>query len=580
MKKIIYFIVAVVMFTGCNNFLDQKPLTLKTSANFPQTADDAKQMMAGIYTTMNNAQRFADQSYFLVCQIASDDALGGGGMNDVKAQAYENFQYSDPEMLNHAWTEGYTGIYRANYAIENLGNIGTDVISESLNNQYKGEALFLRAWFYYQLATLFGDVPLTTKTEPENLPAATSEQLYGQMASDLKTAIEIMPNVSYDQTEDGRVTRWAAEALMARVYLFYTGFYQKDALPLADGGSVTKQNVVDWLGDCISNSGHHLVSDFHELWPYTNSATIGDYKYIQDYMDSTGKSLTYASDNGARNPETMFAEKFSNFSDWGVKRGYSNQYELYFALRGLQPLENTFPFAGGWGQGNSVPKSLVDEWEADEPNDPRLWASVMNIEKEVVPLGYKRGQWDFVMESNYWGKKYNGIAAKASDGSIKNDYSVVMYGNNDNNQLSHTDDLIFIRYADVLLMMSELTEDAQYMNEVRARADLPPVSYSLQNIQKERRHEFAFEGLRWNDMRRWGPAYAKAALESQVGVPIYNFGEPATQKALSPKGYSQRYDETKGFFPIPQSQVDISEGKLQQVEGYQNGEGLYSGWSN
>lgn len=580
MKKIIYFIVAVVMFTGCNNFLDQKPLTLKTSANFPQTADDAKQMMAGIYTTMNNAQRFVDQSYFFVCEVASDDALGGGGMNDVKAQAYENFQYSDPEMLNHAWTEGYTGIYRANYAIENLGNLGTDVISESLNNQYKGEVLFLRAWFYYQLATLFGDVPLTTSTEPENLPAATSEELYGQMASDLKTAIEIMPNVPYDQIEDGRVTRWAAEALMARIYLFYTGFYQKDALPLADGGTVTKQNVIDWLGDCINNSGHHLVADFHELWPYTNSATIGDYKYIQDYMDSTGKSLTYASDNGARNPETMFAVKFSNFSDWGVKRGYSNQYELYFALRGLQPLQNTYPFAGGWGQGNSVPKSLVDEWEADEPNDPRLWASVMDIEKEVVPLGYKRGQWDFVMESNYWGKKYNGVTAKASDGSIKNDYSVVMYGNNDNNQLSHTDDLIYIRYADVLLMMSELTEDAQYMNEVRARADLPPVSYSLQNIQKERRHEFAFEGLRWNDMRRWGADYAKAALESQVGVPIYNFGEPATQKPLSPKGYSQRYDETKGFFPIPQSQVDISEGKLQQVEGYRNGEGLYTGWSN
>ncbi len=580
MKKIVYFIVAAAMLMGCENFLDQKPLTLKTSSNFPQSADDAKQMMAGIYTTMNNAQRFVDQSYFFVCEVASDDKLGGGGMNDVKAQAYENFQYSDPEMLEHAWAQGYTGIYRANYAIENLGDLASDVISESQNNQYKGEALFLRAWFYYQLATLFGDVPLTISTEAENLPAATSEELYGQMASDLKTAIEIMPNVPFDQIEDGRVTRWAAEALMARIYLFYTGFYQKDALPLAEGGTVTKQNVIDWLDDCIKNSGHSLVSDFHELWPYTNSATIGDYAYIQHYMDSTGRSLTYASDNGARNPESMFVVKFSNFSDWGVKRGYSNQYELYFALRGLQPLENTYPFAGGWGQGNSVPKSFVDQWKADEPNDLRLGASVMNIEKEVVPLGYKRGQWDFVMESNYWGKKYNGVTAKADDGSIKNDYSVVMYGNNDNNQLSHNDDLIFIRFADVLLMMSELTEDAQYMNEVRARAYLPPVSYSLENLQKERRHELAFEGLRWNDMRRWGAAYAKAGLETQVGVPIYNFGEPATQKPLSPKGYGGRYDETKGFFPIPQSQIEISEGQLNQVEGYKNGQGLYTGWTN
>lgn len=580
MKRIVYFIVTAVLLMGCEDFLEEKPLTLKTSANFPQTEDDAKQMMAGIYTTMNNAQRFADRSYFFVCEVASDDKLGGGGVNDVKAQAYENFMYSDPEMLKHAWEQGYEGIYRANYAIENLDIMGEGVISEEQKNQYKGEALFLRAWFYYQLTTLFEKVPLTITTEAENLPSAPVEELYGQMASDLKTAIEIMPQVSYDQVESGRVTRWAAEALMARIFLFYTGFYQQDALPLTDGGNVSKQNVIDWLNDCINNSGHDLVNDFHELWPYTNSATIDDYEYIQEYMAETGKELTYASDNGARNPESMFVLKFSNFSDWGVKRGYSNQYQLYFALRGLQSLSTTFPFAGGWGQGNSIPESLVDEWQADEPNDPRLWASVMDIEKEVIPLGYQRGAWDFVMESNYWGKKYNGVTAKNGEGSIYNDYSVIMYGNSDNNQLSHNDDLIFIRFADVLLMMSELTEDAQYMNRVRERADLAPVAYSLENIQKERRHELAFEGLRWNDMRRWGGAYTKAGLETQVGVPIYNFGELTAHEPLSAKGYSTRYDETKGFFPIPQSQIDISEGQLQQVEGYRDGEGLYTGWSN
>jgi len=576
MKKIVYFIFTAVLLMGCEDFLEVKPLTQKTSANFPQTADDAEQMMAGIYTTMNNAQRLCDQSYFFVCEIASDDVLGGGGVNDVKAQSYENFMYSDPEMLNHAWEQGYEGIYRANFAIENLDLLSEDVVSTELKNQYKGEALFLRAWFYYQLSTLFEKVPLTITTEAKNLPAATVDNLYGQMASDLKTAIEIMPNVAYDQVEDGRVTRWAAEALMARIFLFYTGFYQKDAIPLTEG-SISKQNVEDWLTDCINNSGHYLVSDFHELWPYTNAATIDDYDYIQDYMTTTGKTLTYASDNGARNPESMFVVKFSNFSDWGVKRGYSNQYELYFALRGLQSLGNTFPFAGGWGQGNSVPKSFVDQWQVDEPNDPRLWASVMDIEKEVVPLGYQRGAWDFVMESNYWGKKYNGISAKDADGTIYNDYSVITSGNSDNNQLSHNDDLIFIRFADVFLMMSELTEDAQYMNIVRNRSGLDPVSYSLENLQKERRHEFAFEGLRWNDMRRWGDSYVKSGLETQIGAPIYNFGELTT---LKDRNYSTRYTATRGFFPIPQSQIDISEGLLEQNAGYENGEGLYGGWSN
>lgn len=577
MKKIAYFLFAALLLSSCEDFLSVEPLTQKTGENFPQTADDAKQMMAGIYTTMNNETRLTDQSYFFFCEVASDEKLGGGGVNDLKAQAAEAFMSSDPEMLRPSWETTYEGIHRANFALENLDLLSETVVSTDLKNQYRGEALFLRAFFYYRLATLFGDVPLKLTTEPADLGAATADQIFAQIATDLKAAISYLPATAYSNTEMGRVTRWAAQAMMARVFLFYTGFYQQSSLPLADGGSVSKADVTTWLGECITASGHDLVGDFHELWPYTNSLTIGEYDYIQDYMAETGKDLLYASDNGARNPETVFALQFNNFANWDIRRGYGNMYQLFFALRGLQSVAKTFPFAGGWGQGNSIPKGIVDQWMADEPNDIRIGASVIDIAAEIP--NYAIGQWDFVLESNYWGKKYNGITAKAPDGSIKNDYSVVMYGNADNNQLSHADDLIFIRFADVLLMMSELTEDAQYMNRVRNRVGLPAVDYSLENLQKERRHELAFEGLRWNDMRRWGAAYTKSALETQIGAPVYNFGQPAVFNGLNPEGYSARYDETKGFFPIPQSQINLSNGLLEQVEGFQ-GEGLYPGWSN
>lgn len=599
MKRILYLIIGAVLLMGCEDFLETEPLTQKTSVNFPQTADDAKQMMAGIYTTMNNVQQFADRSFFMVCEIASDDKLGGGGMNDIAAQAYETFQFSDNEMLSNFWKVTYMGIHRANFAIENMELLSDEIVSPALKDQYKGEALFLRAYFYSRLNTLFNEVPLKTTTEPVNLGGASADEIYGQIAADLKSAIELLPNVPYSETEMGRVTKWAAEALMGRIFLFYTGFYNKDAITLPDGGSVTKANVIAWLEDADVNSGHMLVGDFHELWPYTNSLTIDTYDYIQNYMAETGKDLTYASDNGARNPETVFALQFNNFVGWDTRRGYSNTYELFFALRGLQNLENTYPFAGGWGQGNSVTESLVEQWQADEPNDPRLWASIIDINKEVmdsipnvdypeksddpyVQTRYKRGQWDFVMESNYWGKKYNGVTARNDEGKLMNDYGVIMYGMNDNNQLSHTDDLIFIRYADILLMLAELKEDVSYINRVRDRADLPALGgYTLEALQKERRYEFACEGLRWNDMRRWGAQYAKDNLEDQVGVAIFNFGQPATHKALHPDGYSARYDATKGFFPIPQSQIDISEGLLNQTEGYsQDGLGLYPGWSN
>ena len=584
MKKIIYFISFLFLLSSCEDFLNFEPLTDKTSATFPSTEEEAKQMMAGIYTTMNNESQQTDMSYFFVMEVASDEKLGGGGVNDQKAQAYEAFMSSDTEMLGHNWETTYEGIHRANFAIEKLIQVGEQedkFLGDNLINQYKGEAHFLRAFFYHRLATLYGSVPLKITTELTELGGATPDEIFAQIGTDLKTAIDLLPSNAYSQTEEGRVTKWAAQAMMARVWLFYTGFYQKADLPLADGGSVSKSEVITWLTDCVANSGHKLVDDFHELWPYTNSLTIDDYDYIQDYMAETGKDLTYASDNGARNPETLFALKFSNFAGWDIDRGYGNMYQLFFALRGLQNVANTFPFAGGWGQGNSIPKPMVDEWVADEPGDPRLGASVIVIDEEL--LNYAIAQWDFVMESNWWGKKYNGVAVRVPEGdgfTYHNDYSVIMYGNQDNQQLSHGDDLIFIRFADVLLMLSELTEDAQYMNLVRARAGLDPKPYSVDNIRKERRYELAFEGLRWNDMRRYGDAYAKAALEKQVGAPILNYGNPVAHKSLNPKGYSARYDETKGFFPIPQSQINLSDGLLQQVPGYEGADGIYPGWSN
>lgn len=349
MKKLIYFLIAGMLFWGCEDFLEIDPLTDKTSENFPQTAADADQMMAGIYTIMNNVQHQVDRSPFFIWEVASDDKLGGGGMNDIQAQSYETFQFSDNEMLLHSWSVLYQGVHRANFAIENMPLLEDEVVSPEKKDQFTGESMFLRAWYFYQLNTVFNEVPLKITTEPVNMGASSADSIYGQIASDLKNAIELLPDVPYTETQQGRVTKWAAEALMARIFLFYTGFYQQSAITLPDGGTVTKQDVIAWLEDCYANSGHYLVDDFHELWPYTNRLTIGSYQYIQDYMTETGKSLTYASDDGARNPESVFVLQFSNFANWDIRRGYSNTYQLFYALRGLQNLENTYPFAGGWG---------------------------------------------------------------------------------------------------------------------------------------------------------------------------------------------------------------------------------------
>ena len=134
-----------------------------------------------------------------------------------------------------------------------------------------------------------------------------------------------------------------------------------------------------------------------------------------------------------------------------------------------------------------------------------------------------------------------------------------------------------MRYADVLLMMTELTGDASYMNQVQARAGVPQTAYTLTNLQNERRWEFALEGLRFNDMRRWSGvqkhsenSYAAKALQAQRGKMIVCLGEKASKRSLEhmTSSWAKRYADTKGFLPKPQSQITLMNGKMEQNEGW------------
>ena len=134
-----------------------------------------------------------------------------------------------------------------------------------------------------------------------------------------------------------------------------------------------------------------------------------------------------------------------------------------------------------------------------------------------------------------------------------------------------------MRYADVLLMMTELTGDAQYMNQVRARAGLNPTVYSLDNVRNERRWEFALEGLRFNDMRRWSgcdkhsqESYAAKALQAQENRQIVCLGKKGAKRPMKHMtcSWKERYEQTKGFLPKPQAQITLMNGKMEQNPGW------------
>lgn len=586
MKKILtYLVLSSMVLTGCEKFLDTMSYTESNTSNYPASEQDAKQLVTGIYAALNQASYEPSAHSFIANLTMSDECFGGGGQDDYEIQAYDHFLYYEPNAQLDFWTPYYAGITRANMAIANLDKVK----DEELRNQLLGEAWFLRSYFLFDLTQQFGEIPLVAKVPTSVAEAAvypapgTIPEIYGNIAAGLKKAIEIMPSKKWNECISGlrHVTKWDAEALLARVYLFYTGFYSDKngenitTLPLVDtenfqiiDENVGKEYVVSKLEDCIANSGHALATDFRLLWPYMNKATKPQYNYAKNIP---GEWLT--DDN---NPEQMFGISYSNLAESSRNR---NKFAQYLGVRKRSNYDvNAFPFSRGYGMATVNPY-VWQQWEIEEPGDIRKAASIYSVDEEMAdPSKYTWGNDNQMEESGYWQKKYQAYGFMQGSSFFYEFSSIPDYGG-DGTDLGrgHSMQTVqVIRFADVLLMHSELTDGKVIaslgksgMNAVRARVGLADKAYSVEALRLERKHELAFEGIRYNDMRRYGKAYAIAALKTQLNQPIKNGnGSPWVVMKDQGVGYEARYNATWGFRPFPASEVNLSGGVLKQNEGW------------
>ena len=565
-------ILAVVgALSSCD--LDSVSMTEQNDSNFPVDAEDASSVLAAIYQNNNRINASPQCSFLYAAMLASDDQYGGGGNNDLGMQSLDVLGNVGQDQTREFYSARFEGISRANAFINMVDDLN---MKEEDKNQSKGEALFLRAFYYYELASMYGKVPLVTNPPEYKIPE-THAELWGQILLDLYTATQIMPAVRHT---DGHVDKYCAEAMLGRAWLFYTGFFCNGesiadltstnyspltSVALADGTTLTKAQVVAAIDDCVSNSGYALEGDFRELWAYTNRCTLGD---IADGVlgisaDDKTKLVWAENDNNA-GKESMFAIKYNKLASWSTTIGYGNGFALHFGVRDADNSKGTaFPFGQGWGAG-PVATNLVSDWQKTEPSDKRLTYSV------IPTTSFTSRSADFTQETDYFATKICSVIAKKEDGSFADQFEAVMYGSdgyvNDNlMQTGAMHDLILIRFADVLLMQSELKEDASGINQLRKRAGLPDVSYSLAALQNERRWEFAFEGIRWNDIRRWH--IAADALDKQQNQKIY-IGQQERQNSPQLGGYKARYNATAGFFKIPETEINLNNGDLKQNEGW------------
>ena len=557
MKKYI-FIISIILFSsyGCDSLLETKDLLNKNEQNYPATEDDVQSSLAGIYQKMS-----LEFNETFISTLVSDETFGGGGPDDYVSAAIDQLKKSNENLLSNTWSTYYSGIFRANKLLENIDNVKK--ISATNKQTAIAEAKFMRALYHFDLAHLFGNVPVFISSESVIRPKSTPEELYGQIALDLKAAIDSFPATNFTAiptTRLGHANRWAAEGLLARVYLFYTGYYQKTELPLAGGGVITKAQVITYLEECINSSGHALATDFRTLWPYTNKYTVEDYAY------TAGKGLKWLGEEGL-NKETVFAIKFGNIADYDNFPSGMNKMNTAFSNRGQSLQRNTFPFGAGWGQG-TVNSRMIEQWNTEEPGDPRVTMSIVNVKDPIEGIvKYEDNGWSQMHDTHNFVKKYTTIMAwknKATK-TVYGSYTNILYGSAEANYIRESQDIVLLRFSDILLMHSELTETNTGLNRVRARVGLPAIAYSFDALQKERRHELVFEGQRYFDLLRWYRKDAGTILQNnQNGVAVLNSNVAATMSYQ----IQTRMNATGGFWPIPTSEITLSKGILEQNEGW------------
>ncbi len=543
--KLWLFGFSAFMINACGDeFLTTELITSKNDANYYSSPEEAEEALTGCYDALQLIWT-GGIAFPVASDVMSDLSFGGTGSGDGDAYPMideYNLQRSpaDLNLFEDNWINYYKGIFRCNTLLSKIDQVdwGKDSTKRGI---IEAEARFLRAFFYFDMVRMWERIPLLTSPSKENIPQSDPDETYELIATDLLFAIENARSETFSAmpTSDfGHATKWAAEALLARVYLYYTGYYGASDLV----GVVSQSEVLNYLEDLITFSGYSLVPKYSDLWPAAATSVAAD----------SGLSINQHTYAGESNSEIIFSIKYTYTSDWNGNTD-GNHWMVMNGLRGA--VWAARGYGNGWGANTVVPE-LYANWPQ---NDLRRSASIMAIAEEGI--GFNATQIKDVKEyTGYFTKKYiptcdtNGVSP------------VIGFGV-ENFMISQFQDFFCIRYADVLLMAAELgsTNALDYFNRVHTRAGLSSVSsIDKEALFEERKYEFAFEGIRYWDMLRYDHTLNYAANQVNYIGSVKTSGA-AVEKVID----GTNLIKTRGLFQIPINQITLSGGVLSQNPGWE-----------
>ena len=523
---------ATLSLSSCNDWLtEETPGTTKVSEFFTSLSTaEAVVNAAYVPMTWEFGTTYYPEWYF--GDIVSDDALKGGqDINDgADLRELENFKAnSDNEILLGYYRAQWQGIQRANLAIDEIPTTRIETEGDEAEKQakyrdrYLGEAYFLRGFYYFRLARMFGGMPLIDYVIKSSNQWAqtrsTMDETLNFAIKDFKRAENLLwEKDKYSNEELGRATKGAAQAMLLKANLYRADY-------LRNAGNETEAQK--YFAEAAKWGKEVIQSRQYSLWP--------------NYLDN----FRLANENGRESVfEIQYTEEAT--SDYGGE-GYTRGTMTTI----LQRSRSSAFGEAGWGY-NRPTQNLYNEYEA---GDARRDETILVPTDEQIETPAQ----EIYCGDRMLNRKY----AMYNDGTNGGIYKLAHATRSPKNNIQ-------IRYADVLLMYAEaccesgdLTSAKSALKEVRDRAGLSQFPYTAviqgqtvtfndnqddlrKAIRHERRVELAMEGHRWFDLTRWG--IAKETMDT------YMAGETEEAKEL----YGTFQKGKHELFPIPSKEIDLS----------------------
>lgn len=559
-KLIIFSVVVISTLTGCKDVLERYPLDSPSAETF---YNNALEIERGVNTCYEVIRELEDNQYVMPITFDLFTDIGFARQGADNQAVAKGEHSSRTNMFYGYWRRAYRGISRCNTMLKVIEEKPELLTAEQIK-QFRGEALFLRAFYYSRLVNHFGDVPLLLEpeyivSEARNVSRTPKEQVIAQIVTDFTEAADLLPEEYTKDTDKGRATKGAANTFMARLAL-YQGMYD---LAAASAGKVIDSKV-------------------YSLYP-----KYGDLFVTKGLRDNNNKELIFVEDYSTeikKFTQLVLLSSTRNTGGWATIVPSQNLIDSYHCLDDM----------------NIDESPMFDKSKPFENRDPRLKLSFVvpgerfgdfRLESHVDSLTcyrYSTGTMvtnndcytvnQFTSYTGYYVRKYNDV-----DYISKNtlgDYPII--------QSRYAE--VLLTYAEAKIELNEIDQSVvDALNAIRQdRDDVKMPTFTLASlggqeqarriVRHERKVELAFEGFRYMDLRRWGWAdtYLNRPLVGRPfkgsftewpavtfdtnGEPVYDVDDyephPSTDyRVVEPRSFIKGQHE---LWPIPQTERDMN----------------------